>query len=221
MDPNEVRQGLLKVPFGQVGQQAPSPLMEDVGALLPSRVARASQQPAVTPEQAVGEQIWNVGGVACLAFASQARACATISERGRQSVEANASISAASCSGVTCCSLRTLRNWAPASGGRPRPASKLLGHAAVDGATDIAGLEQLVRLEQLAHRVVADARQPRGDGQEWGSGHLGLDRPQAPEQLHDRRGTTPGNRWKLPAQRPQPQLIVAEPAHGSDVNRIV
>ena len=27
-------------------------------------------------------------------------------------MEANASISAASCSGVTCCSFRTLRNWA-------------------------------------------------------------------------------------------------------------
>ena len=81
---------------------------------------------------------------------------------------------------------------------------KLFGNAGVDRTTDIAGLEQLVRLEQGAHRAVADTRQAGGDGQEWCAWHLGLDRSELPDQLHDRCGTTSSNSRKLAAQRAQP-----------------
>ena len=58
---------------------------------------------------------------------SQARACDTISTRGRQSCEANASISAASCSGVICSQLQHVAQLArPGSARYSVQPSKLL-----------------------------------------------------------------------------------------------
>jgi hypothetical protein len=53
VQPNQSRQGLREVPFRQIRQQAARPTMVDVGSFLPAGVARAAEQPAVTPDQVV------------------------------------------------------------------------------------------------------------------------------------------------------------------------
>jgi hypothetical protein len=95
----------------------------------------------------------------------------------------------------------------------------LLDHAGVNSASDIAGFDQLVRLEQRSHSVVAHTWQAGGDGEKGCARHLGLNWAQPSEEVQYRLGPTLRDRRELPAQRALPEFIMAEPLHGSDVNR--
>ena len=119
---------------------------------------------------------------------------------------------------MTCRSFKTLRNCAARERRATASSQQTAPHAGVDGATDIAGLEQLVRLEQGAHRVVADARQPgemvrKGARGTWD--WIGPSRRTAPRPLRDRDPEWP----EIAGAAYADGVGRGEVAHGPDASR--
>jgi hypothetical protein len=167
VNPDQLGKGLREVGFRQIREQAAGSPVVDCRSAFPIGVAGDAAAAHSDPRSGF-ESASGVCAVAPVSFsASQARAWETISDRGRQSAEVN-------CFNLSCQLLgrrplqlqhvaQLVRSGGASNGIQP---AKLLNRAAVHGATDVACLDKLMRLEQLAHRLIANARQSRRDGQE-------------------------------------------------------
>ena len=154
MDPYEVRQGFGKVAVRQVGQETTSPSMIDVGSFLPSGIARPPKQTAMTPDEAVGKQVRTAGNPVLIA-------CREPGAGMRHDLGARLPVLRCECFDLCrqllwgdLLQLQHIAQLARSGGARNSiQPSELLDHAGVNGAADIAGFDQPVRLEQRSHTV--------------------------------------------------------------------
>src|SRR5215212_11354661 len=192
--------------------------MVDVGTFLPAVIARAAQQSAMTPQQALRQGVLH----RCrtrgrLAFDQpltqmsddiRARAPLLVGERlhlGDDILRSEA---------VEFQIVAQLgRSAAPGYGVEP---AELVARAGVDRPTEIAGFEQQVLFEQAVDRLVRDSRQPRGGGEKGGSRHLGLDRTQPVEQVQYRLWLGAVDRRELPPEGATAKLVSGELAHAGN-----